>query len=135
MAKMTLQERIERTLSRSKADVFVRKDFERLGDYDQVGRGLRRAARKGLVVRAGYGVYVRARPSALTGKPVPVLPLVEVGMQALAKIGVKAGMGRSAAEYSSGASTQMPMATALSVGKSRVTRKIGFGRQTLRYER
>lgn len=135
MAKMTLEERIERTLTRSKESVFVRSDFNKFGGYDQVGRALRQVMRKGLLVKGGYGVYVKARKSGITGAPVPVLPLVEIGLKTLSKLGVEADLGRSAKAYLGGKTTQIPMATVVNVGKSRVSRKIGFGKQCIRFER
>lgn len=133
--KMSLQERIERSLLRAKEDVFLREDFEKFGDYDQVGRALRGAVKKGLLVKAGYGVYVRARKSSLTGNPIPKASLVEIGLQALKKLGVNADVGRSARQYRDGKTTQMPMATVIDVGKSRISRRIGFGSRIIRYER
>ena len=135
MSGMTTQERIERWLARSGDVVFVRTDFKRFGGYDQVGRALRAVLKKGLLVRAGYGIYVKARPSGITGEPVPVLSLVEIGLQALSKLGVEADLGRSAKAYMARRTTQMPMATVLNVGKSRVSRRIGFGKQCVRYEK
>ena len=135
MPKFTVEERLEQSLKRSKSNVFVRKDFDQLGGYDQVGRALREAMRRGIVVKAGYGVYVKARQSSLTGKPVPVISLVEVGLQALAKLGVKADVGRSAREYREGKTSQMPMAAVISIGKARVSRQLGFGNKIIRYEK
>ena len=135
MPTITLQERIESSLSRSGAKVFLRKEFDRFGGYDQVGRALRGVIAKGLLVKAGYGVYVKARKSSLTGNPVPVEPLVSIGIAALAKLGVDARPSEAAADYMAGRSTQMPMAEELRVGKARVSRKIGFGPKTLRLDR
>ncbi len=135
MPKFTVEERLEQSVKRSKANVFLRKDFDRLGGYDQVGRALREATLKGKLVKAGYGVYVKARPSSVTGKPVPVISLVELGLEAMSKLGVKAELGRSAREYSEGKSTQMPMAAVVSVGKARVSRRLGIGNKIIRYEK
>lgn len=135
MPTITLQERIESSLSRSGGKVFLRREFDRFGGYDQVGRALRGVITKGLLVKAGYGVYVKARKSSLTGNPVPVEPLVSIGMEALSKLGVEARPSSAAADYMAGRTTQMPMAEALSIGKARVSRKIGFGNKTLRLDR
>ena len=135
MPSMTLQERIESSLFRSEAKVFLRKEFDRFGGYDQVGRALRGVISKGLLVKAGYGVYVKAKKSSLTGNPVPVAPLIEVGAAALAKLGVQAQPSAAAAAYMAGRTTQIPMGDALSIGSSRVRRKIGFGTKTVRFER
>lgn len=71
----------------------------------------------------------------MSGKPVPVVSLVEVGLQALEKLGVKADVASSARAYRDGATTQMPMAAVVSVGKARVSRRVGFGNKTIRYEK
>jgi len=135
MPKMNLEERIEMSIARSKPNVFLRKDFERFGGYDQVGRALRAAIRKGFLVKAGYGIYVKAKKSSITGNPIPVVPLVQLGLEALSKMGVEADVGASAKEYMSGKSTQMPMAPVVNIGKARVARKIGFGGKQIRYEK
>lgn len=131
---MTLEERIEMSLHRSAAKVFLRNEFDKFGGYDQVGRALRAVISKGLLVKAGYGVYVKAKPSSLTGKPVPVVPLIEIGLAALTKLGAQPALGSSAQEYMDGKTTQMPMAVVLKLGSSRVSRRIGFGTKSIRYE-
>jgi hypothetical protein len=134
MSKITLEERIEMSLRRSIDKVFLRKEFDKFGGYDQVGRALRGAINKGLLIKAGYGVYVKAKKSTLTDKPVPVVPLIEIGIDVLTKLGVKPELGTSAKEYRDGKTTQMPMAAVLNVGSSRVSRRIGFGSKSIRYE-
>jgi hypothetical protein len=131
---MTLEERIEMSLRRSASKVFVRKDFDKFGGYDQVGRALRGVINKGLLIKAGYGVYVKAKTSTLTGKPIPVVPLIEVGLEALTKLGVKPELGTAAKDYRDGKTTQMPMSAVLNVGSSRISRRIGFGKKSIRYE-
>ena len=135
MPKFAIEKRLDQSLKRSKANVFLRKDFDKLGGYDQVGRALREATKKGKLVKAGYGVYVKTRESSISGKPVPVISLVEVGLQALEKLAVKADVGSSARAYRDGTSTQVPMAAVVSVGKARVSRHLGFGNKTLSYEK
>ena len=131
---MTLEERIEMSLRRSASKVFVRKDFDKFGGYDQVGRALRGVINKGLLIKAGYGVYVKAKTSTLTGKPIPVVPLIEVGLEALTKLGVKPELGTAAKDYRDGKTTQMPMSAVLNVGSLRISRRIGFGKKSIRYE-
>jgi len=135
MPQISLEDRIKASISRSKSEVFLRKDFEKFGDYDQVGRALRSLSKNGRLVRVGYGVYAKAKPSVLSGNPIPNASLAEIGLEAMRKLGVKADLGQSAREYRDGKSTQMPMATVLSVGRARVIRKISFGKRALRYER
>ena len=134
MPKMNLAERIEMSIARSKSNVFLRKDFDKFGGYDQVGRALRSVMLRGLLVKAGYGIYVKAKKSSLTGKPIPVVTLVQIGLEALTKMGVDADVGSSAKEYMMGKSTQMPVAAVVNVGKARIVRKIGFGGKRIRYK-
>ena len=89
MPKFTDEERRDQSLTRPKAIVFLRKDFDKLGGYDQVDRALREAIKKGKLVKAGYGVCVKAGEWSISGKSVPVISLVQVGLQALEKLGVK----------------------------------------------
>jgi hypothetical protein len=67
----SLEERLEKRIARILGDVFLRADFSDMGDYEQVGRALRQLVRKGRLMKAGYGIYTRAGPSILDGKPTP----------------------------------------------------------------
>lgn len=135
MPKFSLEERIEMSIARSKPNVFLRKDFDKFGGYDQVGRALRSTVLKGLLVKAGYGIYVKAKRSSITGNPIPVVPLIQLGLEALTKMGIEADLGVSARDYMSGKSTQMPIAPVVNIGKARIARKIGFGGKQIRYEK
>ncbi|MCL4486047.1 MAG: DUF4423 domain-containing protein [Nitrospirae bacterium] len=135
MSAATLRERIEKRIGRSKSNVFLRNDFRDLGEYDQVGRVLRKLVREGAFVRVGYGVYVKTKPSVLSGKPIPAVTLMELGMEAMKKLGIVAGLGRSRRRYNEGESTQVPVKAVLNVKGSRITRKLGFGSRLIRYER
>ena len=135
MPNLSLEERISRSLARGSATVFLREDFRRFGGYDQVGRVLRALVRRGALVRAGYGIYVKARASTLSGQPVPVEPLVSIGLEAMRKLGVRADLGAATRAHCEGRTTQIPMAAVINVGNSMVSRRIGFGSGVLRYER
>lgn len=132
---MPLEGRIVASINRSKSEVFLRKDFNSFGSYGKVGNALRSIVKRRLLVRVGYGIYAKAKPSVLTGNPIPQASLVEIGLEAMQKLGVKADLGKSARDYRDGKSTQIPVATVLSVGKARVKRRIGFGKRFIRYER
>ena len=134
MPQFFLEDRILMSLQRTADQVFLRRHFDRFGGYDQVGRALRGLIAKGLLVKAGYGIYVKAKPSTLTGQPVPVLPLLDIGLAALTQLGAKPQLGRVERSYLERRTTQIPMANVLNVGKSRVKRRIGFGDKSIRYE-
>ena len=134
MAKLTIEERVLRFLARSDDKVFVRPEFEKFGGYDQVGRVLRGLVKRGVLIKAGYGVYVKAKASTSSGRPVPVVPLMTIGFCALTKLGIENNLGSSAKEYRAGKTTQIPMVSVIDIGNARVVRRIGFGKNIIKYE-
>lgn len=135
MGSFTTKERIVASLRRSASCAFIRKDFDKFGNYRQVSRALRELAEEGVVVRVGYGAYAKARPSTISGQPVPAAPLLEVAFEVMRKLGVKAEAGADARALREGRSTQVPMLPVVNVGKSRVSRNISFGNRTVAYEK
>lgn len=79
----SLESKIAERISRTQSSVVLRKDFDDLGGYDQVGRVLRLLVRKGAILRLGYGLYAKAQASPLSGKPVPEKPLPSLAKEAL----------------------------------------------------
>ena len=94
---------------------------------------LRRLAVKGNLVRIGYGLYVKAMLSALTGKIVPVVPLPTLGKEALTRLKVEIVPTRAETAYATGRSTQVPTGRQIGV-RGRVSRKIGYNGLYLTYE-
>jgi len=88
----------------------------------------------GKIIRLGYGVYAKARPSILSGKPVARVSLAELAQEALQKLGVPVELGRAQAAYASGKTTQVPVRTTFNTGQRRISRKITVGIRTVRYE-
>jgi len=86
------------------------------------------------VVRLGVGIYAKAKPSVISGKPIPIQPLEVLGPQALSKLGVRLKESLQTAEYNSGRSTQVPTGIVVNIGKQRISRKIGFNGKFLQYE-
>ena len=134
MPKATVKERIAASLKASKDFVFLRKEFDRFGDYRQVSRAVNELMDDGLIVRVGYGVYASAIKSPLSGAPVPKEALVSIGLEAMRKMGVKADVGASERALQEGRSTQVPMLPVISIGRARIRRKIGFGKRMIAYE-
>jgi hypothetical protein len=125
-----IAERIRRT---RKTDVFLRQDFANLGAYDVIGRELRRLVRDGTLVQVGYGLYARAKPSVLSGKPIPVTPLIDIGYQALRRLGYSPTPSKAALGYIEGRTTQVPAGDRISVPGARVKRRIAFGPRVIEY--
>lgn len=135
MGRMTTKERVLSIIERSKDSTFLRNEFDRFGSYRQVSRALGELVAEGALVRVGYGVYVKTRPSTLSGKPVPAETLQNVAFEAMRKLGVKAEPGNAAKALSEGRSTQVPMPAVVNVGKARVARRLSLGNKTVVYEK
>lgn len=134
MSNLTIPERIEQRVRRSKRIVFLRSDFARFGSYAPVGRALRLMVEKGVLAKAGYGIYVKARPSVLTGNPVPCASLMDIAFEVMARLGVEADVGKAMRDLRDGRSTQVPMATVIDTGSSRIRRRIAIGKRVVLYE-
>ena len=121
-------------ISRKKSAVFLRDDFEDMCGYDQVGRALRDLARKGVLVRVGYGLYAKATASMFNDEIIPVKNLPELAREALDRLGVKTMPSTYESDYNSGRSTQVPTGRMIGVD-GRISRKIGYDGTYVSYER
>lgn len=131
---MTLSERMKRSIARRRDDVFVRSEFAKLGSEAQVSRALKELVASGVIVKLGVGVYAKAKRSVLSGAAIPVRPVDVLAPIALMKLKVKLYPSKSARKYNSGETTQIPAGNVLNTGNKRVSRKLGFGKQTIVYE-
>jgi hypothetical protein len=134
MGFQNVKERVIRSIGRSSAEVFLRRDFEQIGSYAQVGKALNSLTREGRLVRLGYGVYAKARPSTLSGRPVPRKPLESLARETLEKLDVSAEPGRAAREYLEGSSPQIPVRVTYNTGRRRISRKLTLGREQVAFE-
>lgn len=121
----SIADRIERRVSRSKRNVFLRRDFETFGSYDAVGRALKRITKEGRLVQIGYGLYARAERSPLTGKPAPVVGIKRLATEALERLGKTVSDSGQTRDYNSGRTNQVPTGRTLAI-KDRVRRRIGY---------
>ena len=129
-----LETQLLKRIDRKRGDVFLRADFDDLGGYDQVGRGLRDLVRQGKLLRIGYGLYSRAIKSPFDEKTlVPPKGLATL-REALKRVGIETLPSRSMEEYNAGRTTQVPTGRVVGV-RRRVRRKIGYSGFTLSFER
>ena len=128
---MTIQDRLVTRIKRAKRSVFMRSDFADIADYDQVGRGLRNLVRDGLLLKIGYGLYVRARVNRITGTLMPDHPAGNDGVliEAMERLGVDYKFDDLSLKNLSGESTQIPASVKIIPKSSRFTRKIAVGKQ------
>jgi hypothetical protein len=135
--RMTLREKIEARIARKTGDdVFLTREFGRLGGEDQVVRALRGLVRDGRLVHLGYGVYGRAIPSRLSGRPMlySANGFIGAARQALDKLGVQWEPTESEQAYNEGRSTQVPVNPVVKV-KGRFRRRLRYGKSELVIER
>jgi hypothetical protein len=132
---MKITDRIRRSV-RGRTDlVFRPADFLAFGSEASLKRALKELTSAGVLVRLGVGIYAKAKPSVISGKPIPVQPLEVLGPQVLIKLGLYPRQSLQTAEYNAGRTTQVPTGIIVNVGKQRISRKIGFNGKFLQYER
>lgn len=129
-----MEKKIADRIAQATFSVILRKDFDDLGEYDQVGRVLRILARKGQIVKIGYGLYAKATVSTLSGKLVPEKPLPSLAQEALQRLGVETAPSSLEIEYNAGRTTQVPTGRMIAV-KGRISRKIGYLGNYVNFER
>ncbi len=132
---MNILERIKRSVANQAEGVFLRAEFERFGSPAQVGRALRQLTQGGVLVRLGLGVYAKAKPSVLSGQPIPARPLEVLAPEVLKKLGIAVMPSRLTQDYNAGRSTQLPSGIVLNTGKRRIARRLSFNGQAVQYER
>lgn len=127
---MTIQDRIQMRVKRSRRSVFLRSDFKDVADYDQVGRALRSLVREGLLLKIGYGLYSRARVNRITGKLMPDNPAGADGVliEAMKRLGADFKFDEMSNLNFSGKSTQIPANVRIIPQNPRFTRKITVGK-------
>jgi len=132
----SLETKLRTQIRRSRSGVFVRADFSTLEaeyDYDQVGRALRKLIKAGELLKAGYGLYLKAKVSPFSGKAVPAVGMRQMINQAFRKLGVKVEPTEAERLYNQGQSTQVPTGRVIRVN-GRVHRKIQYNDVTIAYE-
>lgn len=134
MRRYTIKQRMIRSITLSKGEVFMRADFKSMGSESRISRALRELTEEGRLVRLGYGVYAKAQPSVISGRPVPRVSVPELVQEALIKMGVEPKLGRAQAAYAEGRTNQVPVHTAFNTGKRRISRKLTVGITTVRFE-
>lgn len=121
----SIAELIAQRVRRSRRNVFMRSDFDEFGSYDAVGRALRQQVQAGRLVKIGYGLYAKAEPSPLTGKPVPIVGIRTLASEVIRRLGKSVEPSRFDKAYNSGRSAQIPTGRTLTVS-ARIRRRIRY---------
>ncbi|WP_318520058.1 S-adenosylhomocysteine hydrolase [Photobacterium leiognathi] len=108
--------------------MFIRSDFNDLGGYAQVGRVLRTLTDDGLLIKMGYGVYVKARRNRFTNE---IMPDIDGGIdaafiEALNQLNVGFDFDELTTKYLRGEITQIPVKISFII-KKRFSRKLSIG--------
>jgi hypothetical protein len=61
--------------------------------------------------------------------------LINIGLETMKKLGIKADVGKDMRALIQGDSTQVPMLPVLNIGNARVCRKLSVGSRSLVYEK
>jgi hypothetical protein len=136
MRNNSLQTRIANRLARSSRDVFLTRDFAGMSGEDQIIRALRALVAERKLLRLGKGVYAKARPSQLSGRPVLANPggFQAVAQQALTRLGVKWSPTQAQRAFAESRSTQIPVNPVVRID-GRFARKLRYGNSELIVER
>ena len=124
---MKLADRLQRSIKRRPGNVIFRSEITTLGSATQLTDGLNSLMKRGIIVRIGLGIYAKTRKSSVTGVSVPAGSLETLATEVLEKMGVLFSLGRDAAAYNSGATTQLPGAFIVNTGNRRISRKLEVG--------
>ena len=132
----SLRERIGQRIGRSRASVFLPREFKDLGGEDQVLRALRQLVQEGRLLRLGYGVYGRAEISPLSGQPMLAAAegFIGASREALTKLGVAWEPSSWEQAYNDGRSTQVPVNAVIRI-KGRFARRLSYRGKPLVLER
>ena len=133
MTTSSLIQQIHSRIKKAKEPTFIIADFADLSDRDQIIRALRGLIQEELILRLGYGVYVRAKRSRFSGKLMPETDLRTIAITVLQKNGVNILPTKFERAYNAGESTQVPTGIVIGVDR-RVNRKISFNGRTIKYE-
>ena len=129
-----LEKRILQEINASCSEVFIRKDFEGFGGYDQVGRVIRRLILKGNLIRIGYGLYAKAMIAPISKRSIPRIGIRILAAKALERLyNISTFPSSYDQRYNRQETTQVPTGRVIGVKES-VTRKIGYDGKYITFE-
>ncbi len=132
--KNNIFNKVKMRVQRSRSAVFLRREFNGLGGRTQVGVALKKLGDQGIVVRFGYGIYVRTYVSKYSDKRVPEKSLPEAAKIVLTKLGYTVGMTKAEIEYNNRLSTQIPTGRVIAI-KGRFSRNLQYNGYAIHYEK
>ena len=126
--------RLRRSIAARKGEVVLRCQLNRFGSPSQLSRSLKQLMADGWLVRIGIGVYARAMPSPLSGRPAPRKGLDVLAAEAFKLLDIPWKQGEAQRLYNAGLTTQVPWRTTFDTGPRRISRRLSVGQRVVDYE-
>ena len=126
--------RLRRSIAARKGEVVLRRDFSRFSSPSQLSRSLNQLLAEGKLVRIGSGVYAKAMPSSLSGRPAPRQGIDVLAAETLDRLGIAWQQGEAQRLYNAGLTTQVPWRTTFDTGPRRISRRLCVGQRVVNYE-
>ena len=112
----------------------LRRDLKDHASPSQLSRALKQLIDDGKLVRVGSGIYAKARPSPLSGQPVPRQTLEVLAAETFDRPGIAWKPGEAQRLYNDGLTTQVPWRTTFDTGHRRIRRRLQVGQRMVNYE-
>jgi hypothetical protein len=135
VARITTKSKLSQKIDATPGEILLRSKLVDTGTPSRVTRAINSLIAEGKIVRLGYGVYAKARPSSLTGNPIPRKTLDELAPEIFSELNVPFTYGEAISDYVSGRTTQIPTALIISTGSRRINRRISVGSREVKYEK
>lgn len=120
-------------IGRLDSKVILRKDLEDLGSSRQVSRALDALVKQGMIAKIGYGIYAKAKKSAITGDLYLPGGFLAIGREALSRLGIKWQMSEAELAYNCGKTRQVPANPPTKL-QTRFRRKLSYRGMEMRFE-
>ncbi len=129
----TVKDKICQRVNRSKANVFIPKDFKDISSMPQILRALKQLVEENVLIKFSYGAYAKTKYNTLTEKYRPNIDDLDATKELLSKLKIKWDYSQEVKDYNANLSTQIPV-NKLIVVRGRFSRKLGQKRINQIYE-
>lgn len=129
----SIEYKLRERLAQQAGEIVLRDDVKDLGSYRQLSRAVNKLLHNKELIKIGFGVYAKARPSEYINEAILRKPLDAVMMEALDRLGVDWELGQALQDYNAGRTQQVPAKFIVRL-KSRLRRKLGSGKRQVVFE-
>ncbi len=132
--RVTTARQLESVIAAFQGEVVLRRDLKDQASPSQLSRALKQLIGDGKLVRVGSGIYAKARPSPLSGQPVPRQTLEVLAAETFDRLGIAWKLGEAQRLYNDGLTTQVPWRTTFNTGHRLIRRRLQVGQRIVNYE-